>query len=118
LAEIYHREFGIINEAKLAKPIPGSKPAYLYFPVQLENSELADELLDAGKKQGIYLEIWPGRQAIGPEGTDLERLQYQIGSCPVAEETALKVVVLPTSPNTREKDARRVAKLIKENVGN
>ncbi len=133
LAEIYERELAPLKAVSFLPVYPHTKRGlapsaqktdyprygvgvYLYFPVKFETQEIAPKIINLGKKEGIYLENWPARKVIGPQGTNLEKLRYQIGSCPVAEETALKTIVLPTNPNTREKDARRVVKLIKENV--
>ncbi|MBI2514710.1 aminotransferase class V-fold PLP-dependent enzyme [Candidatus Wolfebacteria bacterium] len=110
LAQLYEDEF----QSYEAKPRKIGKSVFLYFPIQLKNRETADSLIEAARKQGIYLEDWPGRSVIGPIGTNLEKIKYKLGSCPVAEETAMKVVVLPTSPNTRKKDVKRVIDFIKE----
>lgn len=121
LAEIYKNELYETKSHKIDLPriLPNAKPVYLYFPIQLNDIDSAYKLIGFGRREeGIYLENWPARKVIGPQGTNLEKLQYHVGSCPVAEETALRIVVLPTSPNTTEKDARRVVKLIKDFLSN
>lgn len=119
LAEIYQNELGLIHKTKLPKILLNAKPVFLYFPIQLENDALIYKLIGLGRnREGIYLENWPAKKVIGPQGTNLEKLQYKIGFCPIAEEVALKTIVLPTNPNTSEKSARRVIQFIKENVGN
>ena len=115
LAAIYQNELGFLERVKLPRILPEVQPVFLYFPIQLENSEATYELIGLGRrKEGIYLENWPAKKVIGPQGTDLEKLQYQVGSCPNAEEAAARIVVLPTNPNTREKDALRVVNLIRK----
>ncbi|MBI2594769.1 MAG: DegT/DnrJ/EryC1/StrS family aminotransferase [Candidatus Colwellbacteria bacterium] len=114
LAEIYKKELGLTNEAKLPQELPNSKQVYLYFPIQLQNDSLVYKLIGLGRRsEGIYLENWPAKKVIGPQGTNLEKLQYKMGSCPIAEEVAPRTIVLPTNPNTREQDAGRVARFIK-----
>ena len=90
-----------------------TKPVFLNFPIQAPDAETAFALIGMGRKQeGIYLENWPAKKVIGPKGTDLKKLHYIEGSCPVAEKVAPCVITLPTSPNTTGTDAWRVASFI------
>ena len=116
LADIYKKEFNNFAEVKLPVSLPKTKDVYLNFPIQLEYGKSILELIvSGGKKQGIYLENWPARESIiGPDGVDLEKMRYQKGSCPNAENIVLRSVILPTSPNTREKDVLRVCNFIKK----
>ncbi len=57
--------------------------------------------------------VWPARIVVGPQGTNLNKLFYIAGSCPNAESSALKSVVLPTSPTTSHKDVLEIINLIK-----
>src|SRR3989344_3829137 len=111
LSRIYERDLAGNRNIFLPRVINGAKPVFLNFPVQMPDADTAYTLIGALRKQeGMYLENWPARKVIGPKGTDLEKLKYVAGSCPVAEKVAPCVVTLPTSPNTTGTDAWRVAK--------
>ncbi|MBI3638593.1 aminotransferase class V-fold PLP-dependent enzyme [Candidatus Wolfebacteria bacterium] len=116
LSTIYFEELKNCEKIILPKVLDGAKPVFLYFPILLKGGDLDYyKLIGWGRrKEGIYLENWPAKKVIGPKGVDLEKLKYIAGSCPVAEEAAKRIVVLPTNPNTSEKDAQRVCEFIKK----
>ncbi|MBI1839131.1 MAG: aminotransferase class V-fold PLP-dependent enzyme [Candidatus Colwellbacteria bacterium] len=94
-----------------------SEPAFLNFPISVQDGDLVRQLIKEGKRRGIYLEVWPAKRVIGPSGTDLKKLGYISGSCPKAEDLSARSLVLPTSPNTTMRDARRVVNLINDFFG-
>ena len=75
--------------------------------------EKPDELRKFAKKRGIILGNWYSN-VIDPKGTNFGKIGYKLGSCPVAEETANKIVNLPTYPRMRKKDAMKVIQVIKD----
>lgn len=117
LAKVYESELRKNKKLSLVKPLAKSKTAPLYFPIVFENSFVADEFLKKAKQESVYLKVWPARIVIGPQGTNLNRLFYIAGSCPNAENLALKSVVLPINPTTSHKDVLDIINLIKGHVG-
>lgn len=117
LAEIYEAELRGVEEIALPEISQNQKAVFLNFPIRLKSGDLAYKLIGAGRhEEGIYLENWPAKKVIGPKGVDLEKLQYKAGSCPVAEEAAPRVIILPTSPNTTTRDAKRAVLFIKKAI--
>ncbi len=113
LSRIYQRDLVAHEHILLPSIADGAKPVFLNFPIQAADGDAAYALIGTGrKKEGMYLENWPAKKVIGPKGTDLKKLQYAEGSCPVAEKVAPRVITLPTSPNTTGTDAWRVAKFV------
>lgn len=112
LTKAYEIELRKNKKLSLVKPLAKSKTTPLYFPIAFENSFIADEFLKKAKRESVYLEVWPARIVVGPQGTNLNRLFYIAGSCPNAESLALRSVVLPTSPTTSHKDVLEIINLI------
>lgn len=79
-------------------------PVWLRFPIQHPR---ASEVIAAARKKGIYLGDWY-REVIAPAGTDFASMRYQTGSCPVAEETAKRIINLPTYPRCSLFEAKKV----------
>ena len=77
----------------------------LRYPVYVSNPEA---LIRKAKKRNILLGNWY-HNVIDPVGVDFETIGYSKGSCPVAEDTALHIINLPT--RISEKEARRVLAL-------
>lgn len=113
MARIYEKELEKNKNILLPRILTGARPVFLNFPIQASDGDSAYKLIGQGRRQeGIYLENWPNKKVIGPSGTDLAKLQYQIGSCPIAEAVAPRVITLPTTPHTTDADALRVTALI------
>jgi dTDP-4-amino-4,6-dideoxygalactose transaminase len=68
-----------------------SEPIFLRFPILIENR---DFVLEKFKKENIYLGDWY-RCVLDP-CFDLKIFDYEIGSCPKAEEITKKIINLPT----------------------
>jgi dTDP-4-amino-4,6-dideoxygalactose transaminase len=77
---------------------------WLRFPVEHPR---AAEIIRAARREGIYLGDWY-KEVIAPTGTDLAKMRYQQGSCPVAEEAAKRVLNLPTHPRCSLYEAKKV----------
>jgi perosamine synthetase len=67
------------------------EPIFLRFPILVENR---DFVLEKFKKENIYLGDWY-RCVLDP-CSDLKFFDYEIGSCPKAEEITKKIINLPT----------------------
>ncbi len=113
LADAYRKR---LENSGFALPTvsPEDRAVFLTFPIQVLNEELAFRILKKSRSdEGMYLENWPAKKVIGPQGTSLEKLRYEEGRCPVAESVALRVVTLPTNPRTTIGDANRVADFLR-----
>ncbi len=114
LARFYGRNLTSNQKITLNQIPQATEPVFLNFPIQMENAESTYKIIGAGRREGIYLEVWPAKKVIGPSGTNLKKLRYLPGSCPRAENLALRSMVLPTNPNTTLADAARVVKLVND----
>ena len=104
IAKIYQQAF------KLSPEPEGS--INIRFPVLVDKPP---QLINNAKKAQILLGNWYC-PVIAPQGVNLEKIGYQLGSCPHAEAVSQKVVNLPTHPQMTIKDANRVIKVVKEYV--
>ena len=84
---------------------------HMRYSVFVENS---DKVLESFKKKGIYLDDGWRKSVVVPIGTNLEKMGYIKGSCPVAEEVAESIVNLPTHINISLETAERLKKLLKK----
>jgi perosamine synthetase len=82
IANIYLEKFPLNFEGE---------PIFLRFPILIENR---DFVLEKFKKENIYLGDWY-RCVLDP-CFDLKIFDYEIGSCPQAEEITKKIINLPT----------------------
>ncbi|MBU3964607.1 aminotransferase class I/II-fold pyridoxal phosphate-dependent enzyme [Patescibacteria group bacterium] len=82
------------------------KNIYMRFPILCKKNE-SDNILEYFKKQNIFLDDGWRKSAIVPIGTNIDKMNYIKGSCPVAEDVSQRIINLPThiniSPNTAEK---------------
>ncbi len=83
-----------------------SEPIFLRFPILIENR---DFVLEKFKKENIYLGDWY-RCVLDP-CFDLKIFDYEIGSCPKAEEITKKIINLPTL--IEKKEAELIIRKIK-----
>lgn len=114
IAAFYQKALGGTSGIALPRVNSGSRAVFLNFPILFPDDVTAWDLIGRGRREeGIYLENWPAKKVVGPRGTDLHKLQYKVGSCPVAESAAPRVVTLPTNPNTSLEDAHRIVAFIK-----
>jgi len=77
-----------------------SSIAYLRYPIVVDNR---DELVRLGRKNGIYFGTWYAH-IIDPYQVSYTTVRYTLGSCPVAENIAKRILNVPTYPlmNTRK----------------
>lgn len=87
-----------------------SECTYLRYPLQVSNKN--DVLLEA-KKRNVLLGDWYS-DVVTPVQGSLKDMWYTSGSCPTAETISKTVVNLPTNRHISEKDAIRIATLVKE----
>ncbi len=82
VAKIYLEKFPLNFEGE---------PIFLRFPILIRNR---DFVLEKFKKENIYLGDW--YKCILDPCSDLKIFDYEIGSCPKAEEITKKIINLPT----------------------
>ena len=97
---------------ELLVQLPKTKDGSIIFRYTIKTKE-AHKLYQFAKKRGMILGNWYSN-VIDPKGVDFDKIGYEIGSCPIAEQVAKEVVNLPTHPRMRKKEALKVIKLIKE----
>ncbi|MEK7084705.1 MAG: aminotransferase class I/II-fold pyridoxal phosphate-dependent enzyme, partial [Patescibacteria group bacterium] len=92
-------------------PLPELSPdcVYLRFPLLVEHPE---RMRRAAKKEGILLGDWYAT-VIAPADIEMAKMQYNEGSCPVAESAASRSVNLPTQGPLTEHDINQVAKAVR-----
>jgi len=87
--------------------------SYLRFPVEVDYKE---ELIDYAKKKGVYLGDWYS-EVVSPSGVKIRKMKYKRGSCPKAERVCKRVINLPTNPNLKMKDIKKVIEVLNEFKG-
>jgi len=76
------------------------------YPLLVKNRS---PIITKAQKQNIFLGNWYN-QPVGPASLNLAKVQYQLGSCPVAEEVCQHIINLPT--NITIVSAKRIITLI------
>lgn len=77
---------------------------YLRFPILVAKP---NDVLQFFRQKGIYLGRWYS-EIVDPKGTNYEKINYQMGSCPNAELFAKKIINLPAYPTMKVTDAEKV----------
>lgn len=85
-----------------------AEPVYLRFTILADK---AKELRQRAKNRGFIIGDWY-YNVIVPPPPDYEKVYYEKGSCPTAEEMAQKSVNLPTHHKMSVKDAEELLKLL------
>jgi dTDP-4-amino-4,6-dideoxygalactose transaminase len=90
----------------------GGSVTLLRYPLQVENKK---DLLMRSAKAGIELGSW-FETPLHPLALDEHHLiHYKLGSCPVAESTADRVINLPLHERVSRIDADRIANFVLSN---
>lgn len=78
---------------------------YLKYPLLVDNPF---EVINKLRKYNIYInDGWSGSPIV-PLSTELDKVCYNAGSCPKAEEISKKIILLPTHINISKQDAKWV----------
>ena len=95
-------------------PAAGNQPLY-YFPVLVDDKR---GLLRAAKLRCIEIAAWPIWTPIFPveQSAALETYGYLLGSCPLAEQTARRLVGLPTDHLTKVRHRQAVIGLLRSQL--
>lgn len=81
---------------------------FLRFPITVKDR---DNLLITLRRRKIYPGLWYAN-VIDPKGTNLQKISYQRGSCPIAESVAKEIINLPCYPTMNIDDAKEITSLI------
>jgi len=103
----------LTGEESLVLPANGSAEPLYYFPVLVERK---DALLELARRRRVPVVPWPISTPIYPivRVEDLAEYGYTLGSCPVAEDVARRLVGLPTDARMTPDVRRRVIRLLRD----
>ena len=87
-------------------------PVFIRYPVLTTND--TDHILKWARKRKIFLDDGWRKSPVVPIDTDLEKMNYQLDSCPRAEKISQSIINLPTHINISQKDAKKVINLVNE----
>ncbi|OGK17763.1 hypothetical protein A2866_02180 [Candidatus Roizmanbacteria bacterium RIFCSPHIGHO2_01_FULL_39_8] len=104
ITNLYHRHFQKTINYKLQT----MNSPLLRYPLLVENRNL---ILQKARRQNIFLGKWYD-QVVAPKDLDLERVEYKLGSCPVAEGIGKKIINLPT--NITLKKAEEIVNILND----
>lgn len=88
--------------------VAGANPAFLRYPFSMFDRE---GLVRWGVENKMEIGIWFASVA-HPPSTQLDKIGYQFGSCPIAEYAAQTTVNLPTHPLLKPKDIERIVDVL------
>ncbi|MBI2009637.1 MAG: DegT/DnrJ/EryC1/StrS family aminotransferase [Candidatus Chisholmbacteria bacterium] len=102
--------FKLLSHANVKLPPKDKDSIYLRFTIQTPQAE---QLFHQAQKSGLLLGSWYSDIITA---ADPEDVGYRIGSCPIAESVAEKILNLPTYPTLSEKQAIKVSEFIKNHI--
>lgn len=95
IGEVY--ALALAPNAQILLPAAGAL-ALIRYPLICATPELRDYLYAKLEERGVPVSRWYD-PPIYPRGVNLTKLGYQATACPVAEDTAKRVICLPTGNN-------------------
>ena len=105
IADFYREE---LKASSFGLPL-ASEQIYLRFTVKHHK---AHEIIKKSWQNNLLIGDWY-TTAIAPHDTKLDKMEYQIGSCPKAEKLARETLNLPTHINISEKEAKMIVNFLK-----
>jgi dTDP-4-amino-4,6-dideoxygalactose transaminase len=102
VADVYHSRLVPAGVSLLRSP-PGSAPAFVRYPVRVEDREWAVQLLAPRAVVGTWFTSVLEEAASPADG------EYVAGSCPRAEAMARQLINLPTHGRVRQCDVEAIA---------
>mgnify|MGYP006287145611 CR=1 FL=1 len=109
-ADMYYK---LLKDSSLELPfVPEQRDSvFLRFTVK---SPKAHEIIKKAWKRNILLGDWY-TSPIAPDDTQLDKVGYEKGSCPKAEDLSKTMLNLPTHINIKEKEVMIIINFLKEN---
>jgi len=83
---------------------------FLRFPIRHFN---AHQIIKDAWRKNMLIGDWY-TTAIAPHDTRMDKLEYDFGECPRAEELSKETLNLPTHINISEKDAQKIVSFLKQ----
>ncbi|MEF3254241.1 MAG: aminotransferase class I/II-fold pyridoxal phosphate-dependent enzyme [Deferribacterales bacterium] len=111
ITQIY-ADFFPIEYDRLIKD--GVDTVFLRFPLLVEDKI---GILDLAKEYKVEIGDW-FLSPLHPNMTGWEKVDYEKGDCPIAEEVCKHIINLPTHEKITEKEAVRIATFVKKYRGN
>jgi len=102
-------DFYFQNLKNTSFDLPEKEGIFLRFTIKHQQ---VPEIIKKSWKKNILIGDWY-TSPIAPQDTKLNKLQYQIGSCPKAEKLAKETLNLPTHINISKKDAQKIVDFFK-----
>jgi len=106
LAEFYFSE---LKDSSFCLPPKVKDATWLRFPVRHPKSS---EIFQEAKRQGVLLGDWY-KEVVTP-CNNLEKVFYQKGSCPKAEDFSRTILNLPTYPTLTKQEAKKIVSILKK----
>ena len=104
IAHFYYRRLKDLSFFNLP-PNPGNrKQVFLRFTIKHPQ---ARQIIKKAWKENLLIGDWYDK-VIVPQDTRLEKMKYEIGSCPKAEKLAKETLNLPTHINISKKEAQQI----------
>lgn len=110
IAEFYDER---LRNLAVLLPAEDLNRIYMRYPILLEEAD-TDEILEKARKQKIFLNDGWRQTPIVPPDTNLEKMGYQWGSCPMAEKVAKRIINLPTHINLSKEQAEKITEFLEE----
>ncbi len=101
------------GRADIALPAADCDQPLMRYPVLLPEAD-TDTVLERARRNGARLNDGWRKAVVVPPDTDQKAMQYEAGTCPVAEEVANTLVNLPTHISVTKNEARRLADILLE----
>jgi len=106
IANFYYNELKELSSFELP---PEREQIYLRFTVKHPR---APQIIKKAWSKNILIGDWY-TTPIAPHDTQLDKLQYKLGSCPKAEKLSKQVLNLPTHINIFKKEAQKIVNFLK-----
>lgn len=108
MAFFYYKE---LEELPFMLPANPAKAKHVFLRFTIK-TDAAHKIIKKAWKQNILLGDWY-TNPVAPADTNLEKVGYVLGSCPVAERLAGQTLNLPTHIRLTEEDGKRIVDFLK-----
>lgn len=106
IADFYRQQ---LKDSSFELPVD-SQQLYLRFTVKHQK---AHQIIKKAWRENLLIGDWYDK-VIAPHDTKLDKLQYQLGSCSVAEKLATETFNLPTHINISQEEAKIIVEFLKQ----
>ena len=113
IAEFYRREFEKLSftDKKLSFQLPlETEQNYLRFAIKHPKSH---DIIKKAWQENILIGDWY-TTPVAPADTQLDKIGYELGSCPKAEKLSKETLNLPTHINIKKEDAQKIVNFLEQ----